>query len=291
MDVCDCLCPQPRLGGAGGAPLPGHLHRDIRAGGSHQPATGMSCRWKHKQAKPYCPPNPHPKPGMPSPTPSLGAKADTFYFTPSSPRHPVPAEPAAPCQSASPCGPSWPFPRGCWSSSSKKKKKKKRQNEALRWEMSRPAQCSEVASWHQRGHILPVLADGTGADTVLPSSRGQHPVPVLQARSGPPVPARGPRGRGSPPAGHHLQHRGTHLQPRASCWVGKALPTQPNPPKNLWITPKTRLPRGWAQPSWSSFSTSVIPQLPRARHLTCCCFIFTRKKNQDKRQFPPQPPT
>lgn len=198
------------------------------------------------------------------------------------------------CCSLPVCQPLWAllaFSKGLLEQFKQKEKKKKRQNEALRWEMSRPAQCSEVASWHQRGHILPVLADGTGADTVLPSSRGQHPVPVLQARSGPPVPARGPRGRGSPPAGHHLQHRGTHLQPRASCWVGKALPTQPNPPKNLWITPKTRLPRGWAQPSWSSFPTSVIPQLPRARHLTCCCFIFTRKKNQDKRQFPPQPPT
>lgn len=220
---------------------------------------------------------------MPSPTPSLGAKAETRFIYPIFPQA---SRASRSCCSLPVCQPLWAllaFSKGLLEQL-KQKGKKKWQNEALRWEMSRPGQCSEVgavASWHHRGHILPVLADGPGADTVLPSSRGQHPVPVLQAGSGPPVPARGPRGRGSPPAGHHLQHRGTHLQPRASWRVGKALPTQPNPPQNPWITPKARLPRGWTQPSWRSFPTLTIPripQLPRARHLAWCCFIFARKK-------------
>lgn len=92
---------------------------------------------------------------------------------------------------------------------------------------------------------------------------------------------------------HHLQHKGTHLQPRAWWWVGKALPKQPNPPKNLWITPKARIPRGWTLHSGRSFPTLTIPrfpELPRARPLTCCCFKFSRKNWINANSYHSDPP-
>lgn len=205
-------------------------------------STGMSCRWKHKQAKPCCPPNSQPRLGNPQPhTEPRGQGRDIFIH----PIFPQASHASRACCSLPVCQPQRALPelsQGLLKQFKPKKNQKKRQNQALRWEMSSPGQRSEVgavavALWHHRRHILPVVAGGPSADIVLPSLPRAGAGPGAPGRVRPSSPCAGPGGvRVSPSPAPPATHTGTHLQPRR---VGAALPTHsPTLPKKLRITPK-----------------------------------------------------